>query len=101
MSEGQQFDGFKEISPWHGHPRYTCDQEDFTTTRLDLMEGHVKQHKPRKRLSDVLGPTGDRIEVAEDDAAPAGPVPAVGGESGNTDATAPGNGDDHEESESG
>lgn len=95
MAEGDQHEGFHELAPWHGHPRYECDQRDTVTTRLDLIVEHVKVHKPRKRLSDVLGPDERPLEVVEDEAA----VTRSFVESGNTGATEPDSGDDHEESE--
>lgn len=82
-------EGYHEVAPWNGHARYECDHEDFVTTRLDLMVEHVKQHLPKRRLSDVLGPKGERVEVETRRAVH---TPATS--SGNTGTTEPASGDE-------
>ena len=72
MAEEQ---GWHEGEPWMGKPRYECNSCSFDAMRKDLIEEHVTKHKPRRRLSEVLGPHGERIEVEEPAPKPEMPPP--------------------------
>lgn len=96
----QAGDGWHIGTPWMGRTKYECNSCSFDSMRLDLIEEHVGMHKPKQRLTSVLGPDGERIVTEEPATKPERPQPPEEVHAAGTDVGQTGSAQSPEEGES-